>query len=259
MPNLPAHATKTIARLPYTLPSGKEITVTQDASTTADSTGRTIWLGGQVLSVYLHDLLGRPSKKGGRRPRAIELGAGPGLVSLTLLDLGYDVLATDLPVIVDGVLQRNVKENADKRNENGGRIERRVLDWFQQPDEWTWRSENDPEAALEPPFDLIVTADTVYDPALSEPLLRTLHGLASLSPSAPIYLALERRDPALVSSFLSSAAADWSLKPSRVDHARLLKLVSSREGTLAWEDESEWDGVEVWKLKLSRKARAGKS
>ncbi|GAA5894795.1 hypothetical protein JCM6882_006682 [Rhodosporidiobolus microsporus] len=248
MNNLPAHATKHLAELPYTLPNGTRVVLTQNDAQ-SDSTGRTVWLGAQVLSVYLNDLLGRLKRK----QRVIELGSGTGLLSLSLASQGYTVLATDLATIVDSVLSRNIKSNDEAIKLSGGdeaKIETKVLDWFQSSDEWDWEDET-----VRPPFDMIVTADTVYEPSLSQPLLRTLHGLASLSPSVPIYLALEARDPALTSAFLSSASTDYSFKTSRVDHARLKKLVEAKEGTLGWEDETDWEGVEVWKLKLSRGMR----
>ncbi|BGP13760.1 hypothetical protein JCM10213v2_001698 [Rhodosporidiobolus nylandii] len=247
MSNLPAHATKHVAELAYTLPNG-----------------RTIWLGAQVLSVYLYDLLGHPSKPfadAGRRKRVVELGAGTGLLSLSLLSLGYEVLATDLDILVEGVLKRNIEQNEAAIRAGGAgeaRIERKVLDWFEEPSEWVWRAGPEAAEALCPPFDIIVTADTVYEPSLSQPLLRALRALSSLSPAAPVYLALERRDPALVTSFLSSASEDWGFKCSRIEHARLRRVVEDKAGTLGWEDESEWDGIEVYKLKLGR-ARKGRT
>jgi SAM-dependent methyltransferase len=231
--------------------------------------GRTIWLGAQVLSVYLHDLLGSMSRLKGqsRRERVLDVGAGTGLASLSLSSMGYDVLATDLDLIVDGVLKQNIEANETILKRNGfnqPRIERKVLDWFQDPKEWSWEVTEDPnhEGPLKPPFDLIVSADTIYDPTLSQPLLRTLHGLSSPLPHVrssipPVYLALEARDPALISAFLESAESDWNFKCSRVDHNKLKKLVEAKEGGLGWEDEVSWEGVEVWKLKL-RKAVAKK-
>ncbi|GAA6029333.1 hypothetical protein JCM8097_003624 [Rhodosporidiobolus ruineniae] len=258
--NAPAHTTKEVPLLLYTLPCGVQVDITQDCAS-PDSTGRTIWLGAQILSVYLHDALGRPSSSNGRRRRAIELGSGTGLLSLALASQGYDILATDVDMIVDGVLQQNVEANGEViKRAGGGKVEAKVLDWFQPPGKWSWRRPGDTQEAgdppLEPPFDLIVTADTVYEPSLSQPLLQTLHGLASLSPSAPIYLALESRDPSLVASFLSSALSDWNLKPTRVGHDRIRRLVERKEGTLGWEDEEVWEGVEVWKLKLGREKKA---
>lgn len=235
--------------------------------------GRTIWLGGQVLSVYLHDLLksvppfatNPNSKSKTSRQRVVDVGAGTGLTSLSLASMGYDVLSTDLDLIVDGVLQRNIKANESNLRINGSsnqpRLETKVLDWFKEPQDWEWNQEGDDKEPLQPPFDLIVSADTIYDPELSQPLLRTLHGLSSPPPSPrnssstpipTVYIALEARDPELVSAFLESAEKDWNFKCSRVDHKKLKKLVESKESGLGWEDEAVWEGVEIWKLKLRK-------
>jgi len=198
----------------------------------------------------------------------VDVGAGTGLSSLSLASMGYDVLSTDLGIIVDGVLSQNLEANTKVLRLNSfgqPRMQTKVLDWFQDPTDWEWSIKD--RETLVPPFDLIVTADTVYDPSLSQPLLRTLHGLsilndpASPSPSRrtssssipPIYLALEARDPALVVSFIESAEKDWNFKCSKVNQGRLKKLVGSKTGGLGWEDESVWEGVEVWKLKLRKR------
>ncbi|GAA6006341.1 uncharacterized protein JCM10292_002654 [Rhodotorula paludigena] len=266
--NFPAHATKHLPVLDYFLPDRTPVAISQDNAGT-DSTGRTVWLGAQVLSLYLHDLLSRSRPPhGAARPRAIDLGSGTGLVALTLASLAYDTLATDLGCIVDSVLRRNVETHASKLG--GARLEAHTLDWFEPPERWSWPAASEEDAAagrapLAPPFDLVSTADTVYDSSLIDPLLSTLLALclpssasrASAAPPPPIYLALERRDPALVDSFFARAAGPpFGFKCSRVEHARIKKLVEDRAGTLGWEDEEEWEGVEVWKLKLGREAVA---
>ena len=240
------------------------------------SAGRTVWLGAQVLSVYLDHLLAA-SRPQHRAQRAIDLGSGTGLVALALASLGYETLATDVDAIARGVLAQNVRENADRVTTKGrgrGRIRAAALDWFTfDRDAWRWPSsgqddddDQDGGDAISDqgrPVDLITTADTVYDPSLSEPLLRTLHGLSLLSSSSsssgspsppPIYLALEARDPALIASFFQLAASStFGFKCSRIDPARIKKLVESEQGTLAWQDEADWDGVELWKLVLSKR------
>ncbi|GAA6064343.1 hypothetical protein JCM10212_002319 [Sporobolomyces blumeae] len=281
--NLPAHETKHLAELDYVLPDGHSATIHQD-NTSHDSTGRTVWLGAQVLSVYLHDVLASSSPfvpatssnplRRRRRRRVLDLGAGTGLVSLALASVGCDVLSTDLNLIVDGVLEKNVRANETviRANEvDQPRLVTAVLDW-NDPTNLDIRTRDDVAAErppLGPPFDLIVTADTVYDADLSEPLLRTLAAMSSgpfepptdpdrgssASPSTPpqIYLALERRDPSLVEAFLRSATDEWDFKCSKVDHARVRKLVENEAGGLGWDDESVWDGIEVWKLKLRKR------
>ncbi|BGP05928.1 Protein-lysine methyltransferase METTL21D [Rhodotorula toruloides] len=258
MHNLPAHTTKHCQELAYTLPNGTDVTIAQDDAS-IDSTGRTVWLGAQVLSIYLQHMLGRAR----RGWRAIDLGSGTGLVALTLASLGYDTLATDVDFIVDGVLRRNVEANRQKLREGGGgRLEARTLDWFVDPSSWPFSSEggdtgqaSEAMMSIQPPFNLITTADTVYDPSLSTPLLSTLRFLSLLSSlPPPIYLALEARDPALVAAFFRAAVDDFGFKCARIEHAKVKKLVEDKEGTLGWENEEDWEGVELWKLKLSRAA-----
>ncbi|BGP45851.1 hypothetical protein JCM10450v2_001686 [Rhodotorula kratochvilovae] len=189
--NLPAHATKHLPLLDYILPDGTPVHIAQD-NTTPDSTGRTVWLGAQVLSVYLHDLLSSSSSSSTRATqRAIDLGSGTGLVALSLAALGYTTLATDLPALVAGVLGSNISSSPFPPTQ----LAAHPLDWFTPPEELSFPSGH------EPPFDLIATADTVYAPSLCAPLLRTLAHLSlagGRAAPAPVFLALERRDPALV-------------------------------------------------------------
>ncbi|POY70166.1 hypothetical protein BMF94_6749 [Rhodotorula taiwanensis] len=251
MQNSPAHATKHISELDYLLPDRSTRVLVHQDDSTANSTGRTVWLGAQVLSVYLHDLLSSKSSPAAQqRPRAIDLGSGTGLVALSLASMGYDALATDVDMIVQGVLHRNVEANAAKLS---GRIKAETLDWCTF-DRATWSAST---SANVDSVDLLTTADTVYDPSLSAPLLQTLHGLSLLfaKPAPPpVYLALEARDPALISAFFALAASEpFGFKCSRVDPDRIRKLVEAKDGTLGWQDESDWEGVEVWKMVLSKK------
>lgn len=73
MQPLPAHQTKHLATIDYPLPSGQAVALRQAISLENDSTGRTLWLGAQVLSVYLHQLLGNVKGKS-----CIDLGSGTG-------------------------------------------------------------------------------------------------------------------------------------------------------------------------------------
>ena len=191
-----------------------------------------------------------------------------GLLSLAMHHLGYDALATDIPAIVDGVLGHNLETNR-LTTTHAPALEARALDWFAPPESWDFTLPSitpplpapsscaTPTPLLTPPFDLLLTSDTAYDPALSSPLLRTLHHLARMSGvrPAPVLLALENRDPALIDAFLRSARDEWGFKCSRVDDGRLGRLMG--EGGLGWVPE-DWEGVEVWKLVARRTARVGK-
>lgn len=187
--------------------------------------------------------------------------------------LGYDALATDIPAIVDGVLSHNLAANTPVApSPSAPTLHARALDWFAPPSTWDFSlpsitpphpsacpTDPPPTPHPRPPFDLILTSDTAYDPSLSSPLLRTLHHLATLSAAAtpsgrppPVLLALEVRDPALIGAFLESARGEWGFKCSRVENGRLERLMG--EGGVGWAGE-EWEGVEVWRLVLGRGKR----
>jgi len=107
---------------------------------------------------------------------------------------------------------------------------------------------------LQPPFDLIISADTVYSPDLVQPMLRTLHALCVVSSSASaarppqIILCVERRDPVLLDSLLADAKENWKFTVERIPHKKLVKVV---EKSSHW-DRSDWEGVELWKFKANQ-------
>lgn len=242
----------------------------------------------QVLSVYLHELLKRPP--GGPRPRAIDLGAGTGasrrenlrdrsradgrsltgLLSLSLASQGFDVLATDVPSIANTLLASNLSRNSSLVDVGASApiLEARPLDWFAEPSTWTWDqpsvtpldsispSQDALSTILSPPFDLIVTTDSIYHPTLSQPLLRTLTALTKLCPpSTPVFVALEVRDPVLIAAFFDSARTEWGFKCAMVEEERLKMIVRRR--LPEWEDE-DWEGVQVWRLTRKKERRGQK-
>ena len=188
---------------------------------------------------------------------------------LALASLGWDVLATDVPTVINSVLAENITNNQPSLPIDGGSVEARVLDWTVPPENWTWHhasciadasvirtsavtSELPP--ILAPPFQLIVSADTIYSDSLIAPFLRTLHTMSTLSihPSSsnrapPIYICLERRDPALVDRTFSEAKEVWNFSVERIPHKKVVKAM--KNGGIKW-DRSEWEGVEIWKLVL---------
>jgi len=107
-----------------------------------------------------------------------------------------------------------------------------------------------------PPFDLIVTSDTVYISQLVQPLLRTIHTLASLSSAGGkspwILLCFERRDPLLIDRTLNDAHHIWGFKLERIPHKKLAQAMD--KAGLKW-DRGDWDGVELWKLKLAKPSK----
>lgn len=189
---------------------------------------------------------------------------------LALASMGWDVIATDLQDIISAVLASNISCNRSKLPPSSGAIEVRVLDWTVSPDHWVWDDLNtiasphvekasctaDQSSILAPPFDLIISSDTLYSAELVTPLLRALRELCNVSISSspearppPIYLAIERRDPELIDRALSEATNSWGFKVERVPHKKVAKAME--KGGVHWE-RGAWDGVEVWKLSTTR-------
>lgn len=157
------------------------------------------------------------------RKRAIDLGAGTGLLSLAMRNLGYDVLSTDIGFISEGILRQNIERNstlgqretpAGEGREAGVRAS--CLDWTVDSEDWDWGIGNDvtPSSSslttpssppvvgngivveskdnvdfetnrFSPPFSLILTTDSIYHPSLIQPLLDTLRSLSILSTYSP--------------------------------------------------------------------------
>ncbi|KAI8998522.1 hypothetical protein BD414DRAFT_575041 [Trametes punicea] len=276
-PLRPAHETKHLSVLDYPFRAHRFHLAQLDNGVT---NGTALWLGAQCLSLYLADnhLKHKPSSSpsaasaalpsGGKRPRAIELGSGIGLSALALASMGWDVIATDLPDVVTTVLSGNIARNLSQLPPHSGTVQVRVFDWTVPPDHWVWDdpcaiASSQPQklhlaaqqsSILRPPFDLIITSDTIYSTELVMPLLRALHGIckASLGLSSevrcpPVYLCLERRDPGLVDSALSEARDCWNFKVERVPHKKLAKAIE--KAGAQW-DKDEWEDVEIWKLTL---------
>ena len=166
------------------------------------------------------------------------------MISLALCSLGWDVLATDIPHVISSVLEKNISRNLSGLPIGSGTIQIRELDWSVLPENWTWNHESVVAShsehlvpadgsltLLRPPFDLIISADTVYSVELVEPMLRTLHTLSTLSASPTgshfpaILLCIERRDPALVDHLLAAAKEKWQFQVERIPHKKVIKAV----------------------------------
>jgi len=285
-------------------------------SATADhepTTGTTLWLSSQLLALYLTHLYGHGGKQQKRRLRAVELGSGVGLAALVLASLGIDVVATDLPVVITQVLKKNIDAHqevletvAASRGEvlprgpriEPGKIDVKVLDWTADPSTWRWdatgwispRSSGDVECLgcsephIEPPFDFVITSDTIYEQSLTPSLLQTLYQLSILSKrtsphSSPhsrktlyplIFLSLERRDVDVVDGALQQAR-EVGFACEMVRTRKLTQLVKKAGVFCTAEPHQEdqsgeegceelqvptngglgpWDGVEIWRLQL---------
>ncbi|KAG6854628.1 hypothetical protein C0991_004230 [Blastosporella zonata] len=251
----PAHHTK---HLPVLVCPTPRATFHLTQSDDGISNGTALWLGAQCLSAYLATLNRPPGS-------LVELGSGIGLTALVMASLGWRVLATDIPHVISSVLSPNILTNLHRLPPASGSIQVSELDWTIPPDAWIWNSPSAIASASlttshtntqQPPFDLICTADTVYTPALIQPLLRSLHALCTLSiaaaPSArppPVYLCLERRDPVLADRCLADAHDTWGFHLERIPPRKIAKAI--QKAAMNWPKE-DWEGIEIWKLTLPR-------
>lgn len=86
-----------------------------------------------------------------------------------------------------------------------------------------------PEPALAPPFDMILSADTLYHPSLSAPLLRTIRALCLLSSSESSSSSSARSasDPAAASASTAQAQTQPALQPQPRTRTRLRNTSAS--------------------------------
>ncbi|KAK9818122.1 hypothetical protein WJX72_007470 [[Myrmecia] bisecta] len=134
-----------------------------------DEAGAVIWDAGLVLVHYLAHQTGDYLEG----KRVIELGAGTGVAGLTAASLGANVLLTDLPQLLPG-LHYNVQAN-----KLTSRVDVSELVWGQDV------------AHLQPPFDVIIASDLLYDVACIPLLFITVAQLSG--PDTVTLLAFEDR------------------------------------------------------------------
>ncbi|CCG84936.1 protein of unknown function [Taphrina deformans PYCC 5710] len=254
----PAHETKNETRVECTV-ADRTYVLTQ--SSTSGETGSTVWLSSQVLATYLASRLKQPSTVGAERPTCLELGAGTGLVSLVVRDLGYAVTATDSGAVLP-LLQHNVSTNPPTATATATTTTAAAAAGSCRVEEMDWCRVSGQSNET---FPLLVCADVVYSPALLGPLLRTIERHARARTT--LYLAQEVRTPALMDAFLEACRA--SFKVMRVPTAEIVKLETllrranavEQKGDGDGDDEDEgadWSGVEIYKCKLKPDALKGR-
>ncbi|PWN50189.1 hypothetical protein IE53DRAFT_330737 [Violaceomyces palustris] len=293
--NLPAHLTKHLPNLEYHF-KRLDSSFSLQQSNTSGSTGSSLWLSSQVLSSYLTSIYlpcllrssrcALPSSVEEERPRAIELGSGTGLVSLLLARLGFEVLATDVEPPLGTVLRPNVEqgrhslEKATARGQSCGSIQVSHLDWCVEFESWHWddhgpstdsnqggsdaerskREGADPKTPISKPkpYDLIFTADTVYEARLIRPLFRSIKYLYESSvihteggklKRPKLLIALERRDSGMVDLALRVARDEFGFSLKQVTERRVRKAVDGFGDGKSW-DREDWSGVEIWQGEL---------
>ncbi|KAJ5779967.1 Vacuolar protein sorting-associated VPS28 [Penicillium paradoxum] len=167
--------------------SGEEYTLTlHEPSLTADNLGMKTWVSSYLLSRRLHNLESPPalvpsastgpSTYNPQKPlRALELGAGTGLVGLSFAALhgkSATIHLTDLPEIVPN-LAHNAALNVELLTRTGATVTTGLLDWSVSPS---------PLPTAEERFDVILAADPLYSPKHPKWLVDTIkpwlsHGL----------------------------------------------------------------------------------
>lgn len=180
---------------------GEEYTLTlHEPSLTSDNLGMKTWVSSYLLSQRLHSLLEStpqlvpsttvtptPTLDPDRTLRALELGAGTGLVGLSFAALrgkSAKIHLTDLPDIVPN-LAHNAALNVELLNKTAATVTTGVLDWSASP-------ETPPTA--EEQYDLILAADPLYSPEHPRLLVDTIAVWLSRGLGARVVLEMPLRD-----------------------------------------------------------------
>ncbi|KAG2194379.1 hypothetical protein INT47_006694 [Mucor saturninus] len=206
--------------------------------------GTTVWDSAKLLSLYLfdsvkvptfeirHDVVNVKNKKS-----CLELGSGCGLAGLVMASLGFKTTLTDLPSVIDRVLQKNSQSAVEEiqrwwhhlhhtyHSDIRPQIQVRALDWFNLP------------CSEEEKFNYILASDCIYEIQLVDPLLRCIRHFSNTK--TIVLIAMERRDDLVVDGFIAKARA-LGFDASMV----LKKLIQTHQILVANED------VEIWKLRL---------
>ncbi|RAH46515.1 S-adenosylmethionine-dependent methyltransferase [Aspergillus brunneoviolaceus CBS 621.78] len=178
---------------------GEEYTLTlHEPSLTSDNLGMKTWVSSYLLSIRLHSLLESPPQlvptttttpqlHPERTLRALELGAGTGLVGLSFAALrgpSASIHLTDLPAIVPN-LAHNAALNVELLNRTGATVTTGVLDWSMPPTPLPTPAEQ---------YDLILAADPLYSPNHPKWLVDTVTHWLSRGLNARVVVEMPLRD-----------------------------------------------------------------
>jgi len=140
--------------------------------------GNILWIAGSALAKFLSwcatDIVEPSLHRAWDSLRVLELGAGTGVVGLTLARLGAAVTLTDNEAEVIALLERNLLAN-----ELGKTVNTHLLDF------------GDATTYLLQEFDVIVAADVLYNTCQAEKLAHTLN--AHVRPGTEVFLSYEKR------------------------------------------------------------------
>ena len=153
--------------------------------TVAGSTGFFLWEGGRRMASQIGQLLRERGCLAGAR--VLELGAGTGLVGIAAARLGARVILTDLPAVVEGSIEGNVRLNEDPaapgegerrggwHSVGAGSCRAAALDWEKDLEASMAAAGLGPAAAWD--LDAVVSAESVWLKELVGPFARTFAGL----------------------------------------------------------------------------------
>lgn len=176
---------------------GDHFTLTlHEPSLTADNLGMKTWVSSYLLSHRLLTVLDTapqlvpsttttPHTEG--KLRALELGAGTGLVGLSFAALrgnSATIHLTDLPPIVPN-LAHNAALNVELLNSTGATVTTGILDWSIVPD---------PYPTPEEQYDIILAADSLYSPSHPKLLVNAITHWLSRGSNARVVLEMPFRD-----------------------------------------------------------------
>lgn len=165
----------------------------------------------------------------------LELGAGVGVVGISLASVGAHVLLTDLPTLVENAIEPNLIRNETTNAET------KCPEWLSSysnavsindgwaattPVDWNQPVEHQLTEKQKCPIDLIVASDCVFLVSMLNSLLDTVAEIFTSSPNASLLLSFQRRD-----------AQDGDESESFTTVNRVMKNVQARKWCmecLAW-------------------------
>lgn len=163
-----------------------------EPSLTEDHLGFKTWASSYMLAKRLRGM-DLPSPRNGRH-RILELGSGTGLVGMAAAAvLKADVMLTDLPEI-EGNLAKNVSQNLDIIESEGGSATTAVLDWANPRLVDGSSSVGTNALASHEAFPIILAADCMYSAEHPALLVNAVTPWLERSPEARLILEIPLRE-----------------------------------------------------------------
>eukprot|EP00659_Diplonema_papillatum_P002474 gene2474-3838_t len=161
---------------------GTSLRMTADSA--VDNTGaKRVWDAALVLGAYFN---AKNNKKLVEGKSIVELGAGLGYLTSLLAILGGNVCSTEMDDMLV-LLQRNVSTALSFAVNDGKTVGTTSVCKL----DWTTCAVDVPALTPEPPYDLIVGADVVYNEKYLPAFIATIDLLLEESPRAQVYVAVD--------------------------------------------------------------------